>query len=347
MRRLLGLLIKDFKVAYRNFFLLIVIVVAGLLILITNFLIPEKVNLDSKVLFAVEGQEEETLRGTAGYLESQSGSRRLSDRNEITQGMKADKNTVGLLLKESGGKPEIEIILQGFENERSRNALALTLESILNAGQISSENIEVITLKTDGSHEKISFNKSFVPLMILNEPIMLGFIFIATLIFIEKEEGTIKAYMVTPGGLAVYLWSKILLMMGLSLLSTVLITIFTAGLNVNWLLLLIITIAGSLFSSTVAMFIASFFDNISQAMIWILGISLLFTAPIVSYFIPSFAPRFVTQIPTYQLMFALREAIFPSGGLGLVYRSIISLIIMSAILFALSLISYRRSLLQD
>ena len=156
-----------------------------------------------------------------------------------------------------------------------------------------------------------------------------------------------KAYMVSPGGIAEYLWSKVILIVTLGLISAMLITVFTMGFAVNWLMLMAITIAGSLFSSTVAMFIASFFDNISKAMIWILGISLLLTAPMISYFVPSFAPRIVTMIPTYSLMFAIREAIFPSSNMAVFYESISVLLIVSALLFSLSILSYKRRLLRD
>jgi len=347
MKRLLGLLKKDFKIAFRNFFFLIVVVVAVLLIVVTNFLIPEQVNLDSKIFYAVEGQQEKEIQPIIQFLERLEGNQKVLGRDEIVKGMEDDKEAVGLMIKQNQGKPVFEIILQGYENEQSKNALVLSLESMLNTNQLMNPDIETVVLKPTIDYGKIPFNKSFVPLMILNEPVMLGFILLAALIFMEKDEDTIKAYMVSPGGMAAYLWSKILLIIVLGLLSTILITVFTMGFEVNWFMLLSITIAGSLFSSTIAMFVASFFDNISKAMIWVLGISLLLTAPMISYFVPSFAPRIVTMIPTYSLMFAIREAIFPSTNKAIFYESMTVLLIISALLFGLSIISYKRSLLRD
>ncbi|KUO75261.1 MAG: hypothetical protein APF77_22355 [Clostridia bacterium BRH_c25] len=347
MKRLLGLLKKDFKIAFRNFFFLIVVFVAAILIFVTNSLIPEQVNMDTRMLYAVEGEQSKETLQIAQLLEKQGGSRRVAGKDEIIKGIEADKEAVGLVIKQNQNKPVFEFILQGYENEQSKNAFVLSLESMLNLDQLNNPDIETVVLKQEINYGKIPFNKSFVPLMILNEPVMLGFIFLATLIFMEKDEGTIKAYMVSPGRIAEYLWSKVILIVTLGILSTVLITVFTMGSEANWFMLISITIAGSLFSSTVAMFVASFFDNISKAMIWVLGISLLLTAPMISYFMPSFAPRVLTIIPTYSLMFAIREAIFPGTNTAIFYESMAVLLIVSAVLFSLSVLSYKRSLLRD
>jgi len=347
MRRLIGLLKKDFTIAFRNFFFLIVLIVAVLLIIVTNFLIPEEVKMDSKILYTVEGEKTKEIQNIIQLLEQQEANKRVKGRDDILREMKVDKEAIGLLIELDKGKPNFEIMFQGYENEQSKNALILSLESMMNINNLSNPDIETVVLRSPMDKENIPFNKGFVPLMILNEPVMLGFIFLATLIFMEKDEDTIRAYMVSPGGIAEYLWSKVVLIIVLGLISTVIITIFTVGLRVNWLMLIVITIAGSLFSSTVAMFVASFFENISKAMIWVIGISILLTAPMISYFVPSFAPRLVTIIPTYSLMFAIREAIFPSGNNTIFYESIVILITISAVLFGLSIISYKRSLLRD
>ena len=347
MKRLLGLLKKDFKIAFRNFFFLIVVIVAAVLIFITNVLLPEQVNMESKIFYTLEGEQSTDTQAIIQFLEKQKGNQRVEGRDEVVEGLEGEQEAIGLIIREIQDKPDFEIIFQGYENEQSRNAFVLSLESIINVNQLNNPNIETVILKPVLSYEKIPFNKSFVPLMILNEPVMLGFIFLATLIFMEKDEGTIGAYMVSPGSIAEYLWSKVLLILVLGLLSTVLITIFTMGFKVNWLMLISITLAGSLFSSTVAMFVASFFDNIAKAMIWVMGISILFTAPMISYFVPSFAPRAVTMIPTYGLMFAIREAVFPSTSKVIFYESLTVLLIISGLLFGLSILSYKRSSLRE
>jgi hypothetical protein len=347
MKRLLGLLKKDFKIAFRNFFFLIVLIVAVILISVVNFLIPEKINTDAKLIYTIEESFSNEPNVLSSYLENQPNNIKVTSKEQVIEEMKKDRNTIGIVVKTANQKLSLEVITQGYENQQSKRALALTFESMLKAENLANSNIETITLKDASDFNTIPANKGFVPLIILNEPVMIGFILLATLIFMEKEEATTKAYMTTPGGIGIYLLSKIILMSVLGLISTVLITVFTVGFNINWMQLILIVIAGSTFSSTVAMVMASFFDNISKAMVWILGLSLVFTVPMASYFIPSFAPKYVTMMPTYGLMFAIREAIFPMGNPSIIYESVITLSIISLVLYGLSLVLYRRSMLMD
>ncbi len=347
MRRLLGLLSKDFTVAYRNYFFLIVFVVAALLIAATVFLVPEQLSTGTGILYTLDEVDSSLAKPVIALFEGHKEYKRLDSKEAIVEQMKKNKNTVGIVIYEEQEQLRFEVIMQGFENERSKNAMALTLESLANIGQLQAESIETVLLDKDMDYGKIAFNKSIVPLLLLNEPIMLGFIFLATLIFMEREEDTIKAYMVTPGRIKEYLLSKIILMMVLSLISTILITVFTVGIDVNWLMLIAITIAGSWFSSCMAMLLGSFFDSISKAMIWILGISLVLSVPMAAYFVPSFSPAYLTVIPTYDLMFALREAVFPGTNPAVMYRSILILAALGAIMYAMSVLSYKRSLARD
>jgi len=59
--------------------------------------------------------------------------------------------------------------------------------------------------------------------------------------------------------------------------------------------------------------VAVFFNNISE---WLfIGIALLMInmAPVISYGWPSFAPSWLTLLPSYPIIFGLREILFPTG----------------------------------
>ncbi|MDF2519603.1 MAG: hypothetical protein K0R84_231 [Clostridia bacterium] len=347
MKRLFGLLKKDALVAFRNYFFLIMLIAAFLLIIAADFLIPEKASMDAKVLYTTEGQQSDKAKLLLGMLESEEGAKRADSKAQIIDSMKKDKNTIGIVVRQQNGEPAVEILLQGYENEKSKRALALSFGAALNPQNVDYSSIEDVVLQQSTGINDIPLNKSFVPLMIFVEPVMLGFIFLATLIFMEKEEGTIKAYLVSPIRIGEYLISKVVVMLLLALISTILITSFTVGLQVNWLLLLLTVAAGSIFGSTLAMFIASLFDSLSKAMVWLIVTSLVLTVPMAAYFVPSFSPRAVTIMPTYNLLFAIREAIFPSGSSMIIYQNIGGLLAMSIILYGASTLIYKRSLLRD
>jgi hypothetical protein len=246
-----------------------------------------------------------------------------------------------LVLGSENGVPAVEFIMQGHENEQVKNALAATIRAVLDSGQSDFSDIKIVELKNNTGVE-IPFNKGIVPLMILTEPVLLGLVLIAALVFMERDEETIISYTVTPGRIHEYLGSKIILMLLLGFISTLLITALTVGFNVDWLELMLLLTAGSIFGSTLGLFIASFFDNISKAMMWIQAVSIILSAPQASYFVPSFAPSYIRIMPTYGLMFAIKEAVFPSGNTGIIYSAAAEVGIINIILYFLCTLSYSR-----
>lgn len=347
MKRLAGLFKKDTKIAYRNFFFGIVVLSAALLIVVTNFFIPEKINTDAKIIYYYEGGNEQSLVPLLKFLENKAGNLRVDSKEEIAQKMEKDRNTIGMVIKQVNNSPSIEFVMQGYESEKTKRALEISMKAVLDAGKAGSTNIKTVVLKDAAGDMDIPFNLWIIPVMILSEPVMLGFILIAVLAFMEKEEGTTKSYLVSPGRVPEYLGSKIILMVILGLMSTFLITSFTVGFNVNWPMLLLIVTVGSIFGSTLGLLIASFFNSLSKSMVWLVIISMILSLTQVSYFMPSFAPLYLTIVPTYGMLFALKEAIFPSGNPGIIYQTLFTTGITSIVLYLLCIVSYKRTLVKD
>ncbi len=64
---------------------------------------------------------------------------------------------------------------------------------------------------------------------------MLGFMLVASLVYIEKTEGTIKAYAVTPPGRVIeYLLSKSIVMMILGITGATIMTLLVLGTQINY-----------------------------------------------------------------------------------------------------------------
>lgn len=345
MKRFFGLLKKDFKVAWRNYYLLIVIITAAILIGLINFVVPEEIRTNVKIVYSLETVDHRLL-GLDQFLNMSPGNEKVASREQIIEMMQGDQNTIGMVLRDKAGQPTIEMILQGHESTQMKNALKITMRSILEAGQLNKSNVETMVLR-DATIEEIPFNLALVPLLILVEPVMLGFVLIAALVFMEKEEETTKAYLVSPGRVPEYLASKIILMMVLSLISTGLITFFTIGWSVDWGMLILLVVIGSIFGSALGLFIGSLFDTISKAMVWVVGLSVFLSLPQVSYFAPAFAPRYLTWMPTYTLMFALKEALFPTGNVGLIYSALMTTGLLGILLYLLSIVTYNRTLGRD
>ncbi|EOD00223.1 ABC transporter permease [Caldisalinibacter kiritimatiensis] len=350
LNRFLGLVKKDIITGFRNYYFLMVIIVALLFVGIIQFVIPEDTSIKPSVYYYIdyEGEMKAYLQEMIGQSEEEHDKiYKANSREEIIDNMKKSTNSIGMVITAKQGKPSIEFILQGYENEQVKNALLLSMRDEINSVFNEEIEIDVVKLKQGLNVEKIPTNKNVLPLFVLTEPVMLGFILIAALIFMEKDEGTIKAYIVTPGRLPEYLASKITLMLILGIISVLISTILVVGFDADYVSLLIIVILGGIFASSLGLIVASFFKNLSQAMIWIIAITLVLSIPTVSYFFPSFAPWFFTILPTYPLMFAIREAIFQTGNSSIIYSTALYLLVVSIITYGISILTYRLHLARD
>ncbi|RKD32974.1 ABC transporter permease [Thermohalobacter berrensis] len=350
LNRYFALLKKDIITGVRNYYFVVVIAVAIIFALIVNFLVPEDTSIKPAIFYHVEYQGDMRENIDEIIMESERehpNVNRVNSREEIIENMKKKDNSIGMFVTESNGKPVIEFITQGYENKKVINTLVLSMKNSINESLGRKIDVKTNILNKDVEMERIPFNKSILPIFLLTEPTMLGFVLILALVFMEKDEGTIRAYMVSPGRIQEYLASKITLMIILGLISTIVCTGIVVGFNANYLALFGLVIVGSIFSSALGLIIASFFDNLSQSFIWVAAINILFALPMVSYLLPSFAPTYIKILPTYPLLFAIREAVFPTGNVEIIYSTILTFIVLSIMTFIVSVFSYKITAARD
>ena len=351
IKRFLWLIKKDTVTAYRNYYFLIVVAVALLFALLIRFVVPEDTSVKATVFYSTNysGELRTQLYETIGQSKDiNQNIVSVASREEIIGKMKENTNSFGMFIKQGDIRPTIEFIFQGYENEQSRNTLIIAMKDSLSGKTAENLKIDTILLKENISRDmNIPMNKNILPLFLLMEPAMLGFVLIASLIFMEKEEGTIRAYVTTPGKIPEYLASKIAVMVLLGIISTLIGSLIVVGFNADYLSLLALVIVSGIFFSALALILASFFENISQSIIWLIVISIMLSLPIVSYFLPSFAPIYIKILPTYSMMFAIREAVFSTGNTGIITSTLITFTVLSIISYLLAIFAYNRSLLRD
>lgn len=336
MNSFFALLKKDIKVAARNYYFAISILIALLFTIAVLFIIPKQGSLEPTLYFysKVEAPSIDTNEANIVVVDS---------KDMVLSLMKKNYNSLGLIYYADTNTPSFEIIKQGYENEKLINALILALkEESIDSDSI--EEVKTVVLRENLNISKIPLNKSVVPLFLTIESVFMGFILIAALIFIEKEEDTIRAYAISPGSLYKYFFSKIAVMIILGLISSLTVTVFTIGLEVNYIYLLLLVIFGSIFATSLGLFIASFFNTISQSLLWLIVISMVLSVPFASYFVPSFAPFYIRIMPTYPLMTAIKEAVFPTGAISSILSAIAYFILLSIPIFIASVILYRKDL---
>ncbi|MHB0857339.1 MAG: ABC transporter permease [Anaerolineae bacterium] len=344
--RFYWLLRKEAVLALRNMFLAIIVGLALLYAATLTWVVPEEVSVEPALYYAV------TTPGAADEIVAwmltpdEQGDKRahqVDSRKAVLEGMRREPNSIGLVIDGDAAQPEIEMVFQGHESEQVRNALRLSIQD--NLARAMGAPQEVQTIMLGGTpREVVPMNKFLLPIFLLSEATMVGFILIASLVFIEKSEGTLRAFRVSPGRVAEYLGAKVAVMALLGVIFTLVLTPLVAGLRLNYVALLALVLVGSVVTSSLALLVASYFPSLTQSIVVVMFINLLLGLPILSYVIPSFAPALVRALPTYPLILNLREVLFYGAGLVATAPALGTLALWAAALFGLAVIVYQRRL---
>jgi len=341
-QRLNALIINDFRNVSRNWFVLITVCIALMCAVIVNFVIPEDISFDSTYIFVNQTNDSKIATKIDTYLQTNKG-HAISTVDQLEAALEEIPGGIGVVISGSEDNIEVDMILYGYENQMSKELSVLEVQYLIENQPIDiEENVRVI----NGSKtiESIPFNYTVLPLFLLMEPVLMGLFFISALIFFEKLDGNINAFIVSPGGISEYISSKVIVMLALGFMSMCIVVPMTVGFNVNVIALITIVIAGSIFGSGVGLYLSSFFDNLSSAMIWLITLSIVLGVPFVSYFIPTFTPLWVKIMPTYSLLFALKEALFQTGHTELMWNAVVYSGIFGIVLCLASISRYKKNL---
>ncbi len=348
-RRLWVSLRRDNLINWRNYFYFVTIVVALAYLAAAKFAIPADTTLQPDV-YVVDATSSGRF---AAFIEQETAApgatanAHLVDSEEaLRQRMRDNRNSVGLKVVDGSPLPQATLYFQGHENAKVRNLLAVAtaeeLRLIYGAAQPSQVSIAQQTLRSAATAVRPPFNEAVVPFLIFSDAVMIGLMFIAALVFMEKEEGTLKAYLVTPGRVGEYLLSKALTLAFLAVLFTLILVPPVLGGGPNYLHLLAMVALGSIFASLLGAWAAVYFENFSQFLFPTVLLLAAISLPGIAYWVPSFSPLWLQWLPTYPLVFGLREAAFPSGSPHTVYSALLVLLAVDAVLLAISSLAFTR-----
>ena len=324
--------IKDLKVSFKTFYIYIEIVMALIFVAVLLFVVPENFSSNSKLYIHVS----QDLRNSPMYKELL-GTRdeniiNLENSNDIKPKMEEDRNSVGVDIQKEDNKLSYNITLQGYENEKLRNLIEKAIIADFARELPGFENTtNLITL--DNASERLSDRLNILPVYLLLNSSFVGLFIVATYIFMDKEEGTIRAIAVTPSKMWEYLLSKMGVMMLTGLLTALVTTISIAGLKPNYIHLIMLLISTNAFGTALGLFISSFYDDIIKAMGSIFVTIIAFGFAAISYYVPSFSPLLIKILPSYPMLFAFREVFLESPDIYYVYLNVVGFGILAIIFF--------------
>jgi hypothetical protein len=358
--------VKELTIASRGLYFYIEVAMAFIMLLLLLFAVPEQ--FDSKA------NEYLYLDFPASIEESYINAFEDLDGRPEAVTLKAGKNEIDALLYETADKriylleSEEDMVrlaenkhkigaavtmdeddyemhytyyLQGNETGRVKSLLMFVHGQDDALLYSAAENQEIRSLANAGT--ELTDRENLLPVFLAFNGVLMGFFIIAAYIFLDKKEGVIKAYAVTPSPVWKYLLSKVMVLTTTMLLTSLVIIIPLMGMRINYLILLAFLIPTGLFASGLGLVIAGYYDSMvkSFGVMYLLMIGMML--PTLAYFTPSWDPLWLKFIPSYYIVFGFKE-IFIRGDMGFVLLIALGYLASAVLLFVWSNARFKRTL---
>ncbi|MFH5836696.1 ABC transporter permease [Proteiniclasticum sp. C24MP] len=341
--KLLHTFLRDLKVSYRTYYIYIEFIMALVIVAVLVFVVPENADPTSKLFLHVESGINSEMILDSMEKDQSTEITLLGSREEVVLAMEKDRSAQGAVISETSEGMGYEIILQGYESEEIRNMM----ESVLLAGFKTEhpEYTETTTVKVlEEDAERLSDRTNYMPILLMMNSAFMGLFIVAAYVFMDKEEGTIRALTVTPVSIRDYLLSKVGVMLFTGLLTGLITTVLVVGMKVNYLHLILVLAASNFFGTALGLFIASFYDSIIKSMGALYIIIMIMAFGGISYFMPSFSPLIIRILPSYPLLFAFREVFLERPDTAFILTTSGLFILAGAVFFMAAVLRYKKTL---
>jgi ABC-2 type transport system permease protein len=234
-----------------------------------------------------------------------------------------------------------DYIMQGYETERFTNVLYILHNESPDAVR---EMVDTQTIRSLDQVDILNNRENMVPLMVVFMGSLMGFFIVMAYIFLDKDEGVIKAFAVTPSRVWQYLLSKTMIILTTVIVSSSIITIPVMGLQPNYPLFYLYLIITTFAFAALGLLIASYFDNIVQSfgILYFTMIALLI--PAFSYFVPSFDPVWLRYFPTYPMLQGFKEIMMTTTDVDYVLTYCGIFAVAGLVLFMLANYRFKKTL---
>lgn len=239
------------------------------------------------------------------------------------------------------GQFSYQYYLQGYETQRFEDVLYLL--HTFSDDQIDQVK-DQLNIRAIGRSEHLNSREAVVPVYVAFAGALMGFFIIMSYIFLDKSQGVIKAFAVTPSSIWRYLLSKTFVILTTVVISSSLVVLPVMKFKPNYLLFYIFLLASSFAFSCLGLLVASFFDSISKAFGVLYLIMIALMLPAFSYYISSFDPLWIRFFPTYPLLEGFKGIMEGQADVGYVLIYAFGFVVGGFILLGLANKKFKQSL---
>lgn len=367
--KLFSSFVKELKIASRGFYFYIEIFMAVLILAIFLLAVPDNFNNKSveyiyldmpdgasdiylqaikdktidgkveKVKIKIDKKDKDASLYTTANKEIYI----LNSREDVIYMADKERKVAAVINMDDEYNFNYEYYLQGYESDKYKDLLKILHVESSEKLEMTVDNQDVRPLST--KYESLSDKENMMPSVLVFNGALMGLFIIAAYIFLDRQEGVIKAYALTPSPVWQYLISKIGVIMVTSIVSSFIVLIPIMKSRPDYLLLLVLLVTTAFFASTLGLLIASFYNNIMQAFGALYGFMMLMIIPNMAYFMPSWNPSWVRVIPSYQMLEGFKSVLLGNGDWVYVLTISGGFLITGMILFILSNYRYKKTLL--
>ena len=135
-----------------------------------------------------------------------------------------------------------------------------------------------LALKSLGNVER------FLVLVIFNDPVLLGFLFVGIMMLFERNENTLEALSVSPMRIRNYVLSKTMALTLVALLCCIAMVISGYGTNFNWIHFIMGTILTTIMFSFIGFVVVAGQKSFNHYMLRAIGVIILLGVPFLGFF---------------------------------------------------------------
>ncbi|AKL95758.1 ABC-2 family transporter protein [Clostridium aceticum] len=298
---------QNLILSLRNSLVWVILITMIIIILFVNFLIPENYGTTGENYY-LDLTERQTIERSLQEIGIPS-SAFASSLETLEDLVQEKRNAVGIVFQGEIENPVIEILHSFPINTEQLHIIQANVNKLVGTINGTWEtNYNLDFLRPQSS--PVPRNLTAVPVLLVFEVLVLGFLLVAVFLFQEKSDNVIRAYRITPGGTHLYILSKVTAFLILGFIYAFAIVVFTFGMNFSLLDFVLLTLLGFVLYTLLGLIVAVFFEDISGWFVIGIVVLTLNMAPALSHQFPSFTPGFMAWIPSYHIIFGYHEILF-------------------------------------
>jgi hypothetical protein len=234
--------------------------------------------------------------------------------------------------------------LQGYETRKLQNLLLVYHNRLAGHDVIEdySNRLEVRRLYEDSA--PLNDKENMIPVFLTFNGSLMSLFIIAAYIFLDKNEGIIKAYAITASSVWHYLLSKIGVIIVTSIITSLIITVPIMGHQPNYPVLMLFLVTSGFFAASLGLLLTSYFKDIVEAFGAMYIVIVIMIMPNISYFTPSWDPDWVKIIPSYVMLQSFKDIIAVGGNMTYVMVASLGFLMLGMAIFILANYRFKKTL---